>query len=409
MLKRDIERAVEAQRELLIPEEGIITRSFSKKFSPTGNHIEVISGIRRCGKSTLMKEIINREYKKVAYFNFEDSRVYGFEVNDFAKLDEVFGNEIEAYFFDEIQNVPAWEVFVRQLHDRKSKVYITGSNAALLSKELGTRLTGRNLRHELFPFSFPEFLTYYKVKNEASAFGRYLTLGGFPEYLENPNPEILQNLLKDIVFRDIAVRYGIRNTESLMNITLYMISNIGKEFSFNTLKKTFSVGSANTISDYLSWLGDTYLLYYLPRFSWSAKKVAVNPRKVYAVDSGLINANTLSFSEERGRLLENAVYMFLRQRYSTLYYFRENHECDFVAFENRKCEILIQVCEELNNDNLDREMEGLEEAMKFFDLMEGYIITRDQQDTLSRDGRIVHVVPVNQFWKEDSKIQTQTD
>ncbi|OFY49320.1 MAG: hypothetical protein A2W85_15695 [Bacteroidetes bacterium GWF2_41_31] len=398
LLKRDIESAYHAQHEQVETRQGFIERQFMHRFISAGKHIEVISGIRRCGKSTLMKQLIQARYQKTAYFNFEDSRVYGFEVNDFPKLDEVMGKDIEAYFFDEIQNVPDWEIFIRQLHDRNEKVYLTGSNATLLSKDLGTRLTGRHIRHELFPFSYEEFLTYRQIENTVDSLNRYLMQGGFPEYLETLQTEVLQNLLKDIVFRDIAIRYAIRNTASLMDISLYLLSNIGKEISFNNLRKTFSVGSANTVSDYLSWLADAYLLFFLPRFSWSAKSIAANPRKVYAIDNGLVNANTLSFSADRGRMLENAVYQYLRHQGVDLYYFRENRECDFVVFGQKKCRQLIQVCEVLDQDTLKREVEGLQEAMKFFKMTEGYILTLDQNDSLEMEGYHIRVMPVFEFF-----------
>jgi predicted AAA+ superfamily ATPase len=179
-----------------------------------------------------------------------------------------------------------------------------------------------------------------------------------------------------------------------------MLSNIGKEFSFNNLRKTFLLGSANTVSDYLSWLGDSYLLFYLPKFSWSAKSMAINPRKVYAIDNGLINANTLSFNEDRGRLLENAVFLFLKQRNFDLYYFREQSECDFVVFENKKCKMLIQVCVAVNQDNLKREMDGLQEAMTYFGLKEGYFVTLDQQDELRQNDMLVHMIPAYKFMAE---------
>ncbi|HMM10802.1 MAG TPA: ATP-binding protein [Bacteroidales bacterium] len=366
-------------------------------FQPTGNHIEVISGIRRCGKSTLMKQIMQQYHQKPAYFNFEDPRVFGFEVKDFVKLDEVIGQGVDAYFFDEIQNVPSWEVFVRQLHDRNEKVYLTGSNAMLLSKELGSRLTGRHIRHELFPFSYQEFLRYKQLDADPDSFSKYLLKGGFPEYLDTDNPEVLHNLLKDIVFRDIAIRYSIRNTSGLMDIALYLLSNIGKEFSYNKIRKTFAVGSANSVADYLSWLGDAYLLFFLPKFSWSARSIAANPRKVYAIDNGLVNANTLSFRDDRGRLLENAVFLYLRQQKNNLFYFRDQHECDFVVFENKQCKCLIQVCEQLNHDNLHRETEGLKEAMAFFRMKEGYILTLQQEDTLTLNGHTVHIMPIYKF------------
>ena len=202
------------------------------------------------------------------------------------------------------------------------------------------------------------------------------------------------NLLKDIVYRDIAIRHGIRNTGTLLDITLYMLTNIGKEFSYNNLRKVFSMGSANTASDYLSWLHDSYLLFFLPRFSYSVKNRHVNARKVYAVDNGLIRANTLSFNEDRGRLLENAAYMFLRRRYNSLFYFRENHECDFIVFENRSYKMAVQVTERLTHDNEQREIAGLLEAMDYFQLQEGYILTRDQEDTLEVKGKVVYVKPL---------------
>lgn len=221
-----------------------------KRYTPAKHHIEVVTGIRRCGKSSFLHQIRSLYYPDAAYFNFEDARIFGFEVEDFTKLDDIIGKNQTVYFFDEIQNVPSWELFIRQLHDRKCKVYVTGSNASLLSKELATRLTGRNIRLELFPFSYQEFLLLEQIGAGIISFDKYLHSGGFPEYLADKSVYILQNLLKDIAMRDIAVRYGIRNTQSLMDITLYLLSNTGKEFSYNNLRKTFSIGSTNTVVDY---------------------------------------------------------------------------------------------------------------------------------------------------------------
>jgi predicted AAA+ superfamily ATPase len=397
LLKRDIELTYQDQHELVVPRQGMIERQFMQGFNATGNHIEVISGIRRCGKSTLLRQLILAKPRTTAYFNFEDARVHGFEVSDFPKLDEVIGKNIDAYFFDEIQNVQDWEVFIRQMHDRNEKIFITGSNATLLSRELGTRLTGRHILHELFPFSYEEFLTFKQIGNNVESFKLFLVQGGFPEYLQSPEIEVLQNLLKDIVLRDVAIRHSIKNTGILMELCLYLLSNIGKEISFNNLRKIFSVGSTNTVSDYISGFADAYLLFFLPRFSWSAKSIFSNPRKVYAIDNGLVNANTLSYSADRGRLLENAVYRYLRQRKNHLYYFRENKECDFVVFEQKKCRQLIQVCEVLDHDTLKREVEGLKEAMKFFKMTEGYILTMNQKDSLETEGLTIKVMPVFEF------------
>lgn len=399
VLKSEIEAAYTKQQQILVQKPKFIARHYQLKIQLKSKHIDVLSGIRRCGKSTLLRQVMTTYKKNIAYFNFEDPRVYDFDLSDFDKLDEIMGNNKAAYFFDEIQNVKAWEIFVRHLHDRGAKIFITGSNASLLSKELGTRLTGRHLRHELFPFSYSEFLAYKKIKNTSSSFENYVEQGGFPEYLRDLNIEVLQLLLKDIVLRDIAIRYSIKNTKVLMDLTLYLLSNIGTECTYNSLRKTFEIGSTNSVSDYITWLEDAYLLYFLPRFSYKAKNIAVNARKVYAVDNGLVNANTLSFSKNKGRLLENAVYLFLRQQPYKLYYYRENKECDFVVFDKDKCKLVIQVCEEVHSDNKDREFAGLMEAMDFFKLKEGYIVTKKQSDTLKMEGKLIRLIPAVDFFE----------
>jgi len=392
VFKTDIEQAYQLQQANLLQKEGLITRTYMQKMNPTTKHVEVISGVRRCGKSTFLKQIMS-QCADIAYFNFEDSRIFGFEVGDFQKLDEVIGSGKTAYFFDEIQNVQAWEIFVRQLHDRGEKVYITGSNASLLSKELGTRLTGRYIGHELFPFSYPEYLHFKDRGNNNSSFEDYLQKGGFPEYLDSEKTEVLQSLLKDIVFRDIAIRYNIKNTRSLMDITLFLISNVGKEFTFNSIRNNFSIGSANTVSDYLAWLQDSYLFFFLPRFSWSVKASSMNPRKVYAIDNGMVNANSLSFSKDKGRLFENAVYIHLRRIYSSIFYFKEKGECDFVVFKNDQSVVLIQACLEVHGENKDRELNGLMEAMEFFKVSEGTIVTLNQTDTIVLNSKQINLIP----------------
>jgi predicted AAA+ superfamily ATPase len=398
VFKEDIEAAYDGQKRVLAKDFGLIKRDMLETFKPSSTHVEVISGIRRSGKSTLMRQIVKKYFEKVSYFNFEDSRVFGFEVGDFSKLDEVMGEEIEAYFFDEIQNVEGWEIFVRQLHERGEKVFVTGSNASLLSREMGTRLTGRYLSHEVFPFSYREYLVFLDLEDSQENFSEYLIKGGFPEFLRDQNPEILQMLLKDILFRDIAVRYGIKNTHVLMDIALFLVSNIGKEVSFNGLRKTFNVGSPTTVSDYLSWMEDSYLLFFLPRFSWSSKSISKNPKKVYCIDNGFAKSNSLSFTKDRGRLLENLVYLNLRKKYQKLFYFKDRRECDFVVFEGSECKWLIQVTENLHPDNRDREVEGLVEAIHFFEMDKGFIITLAQNDKLIIKEKRIVIQDVRSFF-----------
>ncbi|MCE2962987.1 MAG: ATP-binding protein [Chitinophagales bacterium] len=397
ILGSEIEISFKEQASRIAIQSDWIERYYLKSIVLNAEHIQIVSGVRRSGKSTLLS-LLKREYRKnIASFNFEDSRIYGFEVSDFSKLDKVIGPGVDVYFFDEIQNVPRWEIFIRQLHDRGKKIFITGSNASLLSKELGTRLTGRYISHELFPFNYSEFLVFKKKKDSTSSIESYIKMGGFPEYLKSKNIETLQYLLRDILYRDIAIRYSIKNTKSLFDIALYLMSNVGKEFTFNSLRKAFDVGSANTISDYLHWMEESYLFFYVSKFSYSKKNSSVNPRKVYGIDTGMIQANSLSYTKDKGRLLENLVFLHLRQNQLDIYYYREKKECDFVVFKDKKIVQAIQVCEEVNTDNYQRETEGLLDALEFFSLKKGIIVTKKQRDTLKIGKLTIELIPVNEF------------
>jgi hypothetical protein len=360
--------------------------------------ITIITGIRRSGKSTLMHQLIHQLDQDFAYFHFEDPRIFGFSVDDFPKLEEVLG-DTSYYFFDEIQNVPQWELFVRKLHDQGKVICITGSNASLLSKELGTRLTGRNITKELFPFNYNEYCTFYSYKQDSDSAAKFMNDGGIPLFLKTHEITYLHQLLRDILYRDIIARYGIRNGKLVEELTLFLISNIAKPYSLNGLKKTFNLGSANSVSDYVSWLEDSYLFFSLPRFSWSLKSVAVNQKKIYSIDTGFAQANSLSFSSDKGRLFENMIYLSLRRKFTDLYYFREKGECDFVVKEKEKVTQVVQACFELNSDNLQREMNGLKEAMDFFGLQEGIIVTLNQTDLFINDDKHIRVVSANDWLK----------
>ena len=364
----------------------------------------IISGIRRSGKSTFLELLKDNQKDVYAYFNFEDTRLNNFEVLDFEKLDkalkEVYGN-INIYFFDEIQNIPKWEIFVRQLLDKNKKVIITGSNASMLSKELGTRLTGRYLKQEIFPFSYQEYLSFKKEKDSLVSFNNYLSKGGFPEFLKFKKEAILQELLLNILERDIVVRYNLKNSKVLIDLTFFLISNIGKEYSFNSLKRQFNFGSVNTVSSFISYLENSYLFFSINRFDYSLKKQLVYPKKIYAIDNGLINVNSLSFSKDKGRLLENLVFISLRQRFlNNIYYYKtEKNECDFVVKEKDKIIEVVQVCYNLTIDNKEREILGLIAALKEFKLKKGIIVTLDQEDEILKDNLIIKILPYRKWIK----------
>lgn len=394
MLLRDtLKDIVAIQKEILAKQDVGVRRDLLGSVDLKSGHAVVISGIRRCGKSTALKQLM-KDSGDYHYFNFEDQRAINFEVSDFEKLDSIFDeNPAERYFFDEVQNVAGWERYVRSKLDEGKKCFITGSNASLLSKELGTKLTGRHLTYELFPMSFAEMLRLTGKMPSLSSFKEYFRKGGFPEYIKDDGNEyILQQLFSDIIQKDIVVRYGLRDVKLIENIALYLISNAGKEFSYTGLKKLFDVGSTNSVTDYVSYFEDSYLLFTIPRFSYSIRKQMVNPKKAYAIDQGLVKSNTISFSEDNGNILENIVFLQLRRKYGQIYYYKEKSECDFLVKEKNRITQAIQVCYKLDEDNKGRELRGLKDAMEQLKINRGVIITMDQEDRIGD----IDVIPV---WK----------
>ncbi len=377
-------------------------RTLLNKVDLKDYHVKIITGIRRSGKSTLLMQLL-RQVKNFNFISFEDPRLTDFEVNDFFKLEKIFqtNNESEIYFFDEIQNIKGWERFIRTLHDKKIRVVISGSNASLLSKELGTSLTGRQITYELFPFSFSGYLNFSHKDKGIKSFSEFLKSGGFPEYLDSGTQNILIQLFDDLIYRDIVVRHGIRNPKVVKELGIYLATNIGKEFSFNKLAKTFELGSVNTILSYISYFEDAYLFFTVLRFSYSVKQQAINQKKIYGIDSGLISKLSISFSKDKGRLLENMVFIELKRRAKEIHFFRNKGECDFVVSKNRQVESLIQVCYELNNDNLKRELNGLVEAMDELKVNTGLILTMDQDDQIRHGNKNIMVKPVWEWMLEN--------
>jgi predicted AAA+ superfamily ATPase len=300
-------------------------------------------------------------------------------------------------FFDEIQIVDRWETYVRQKLDEGCRIVITGSNASLLSRELGTKLTGRQITKELFPFSYSEFCAYRDAAPSADATRDYMATGGFPEYVKSGLEEIMHHLFEDILVRDIAVRYGVRDVRTLQRLALYLVSNVGRLITGNRLKTMFEAGSTSTMMDYLSYFEYTYLFHFVPKFSYSLRKQLINPRKVYAIDTGLVNANSGSFTDDFGSVFENLVFLHLRRNYKEIYYFSEKSECDFVVSEKGTVRQVVQVCYDLNHDNMDRELKGLFEAMTHFSLKEGTLVTFNQTDEIERNGMRARIVPAHQY------------
>jgi predicted AAA+ superfamily ATPase len=404
VLKSVLREVIESQLDFLEHQELGTERLKTGFLVKAESHITVVAGIRRCGKSTMLRQIMNKkpDVPKI-FINFEDARLSNFDVADFQKLLEVVNENYphaECYF-DEIQNVNEWERLIRPLHDAGKCIYITGSNASLLSSELGTRLTGRYLLSRLYPFSYSEFLHFFQTEAGNKSFEEYLFLGGFPDYLKSKNPEILHQLFNDILVRDISVRYGVKDQRLLQQLGVYMLSNAGKEFSYHSLRKTFQIGSVNTVVNYINYFENSFLLFQVPLMSWSLKKQIANPKKIYVCDNGLIKNISLSFSEDRGRLLENIVFMMLKNAGKEIYYFRETNECDFVYKDGNKFQGAIQVCFQLTTENFERESKGLLDAMEILNFSEGYILTMDETDCFVFDDKTIYVKPVWKWYLEN--------
>jgi predicted AAA+ superfamily ATPase len=381
-------------------------------------HALVIAGLRRAGKSTLLLQLIKNEYNwDVYYFNLEDERLVGFTVQDFNTLHELMielYGERTIFFLDEIQNIPEWERFVRRLQKEKFKFIITGSNASLFSKELGTKLTGRYVQIELLPYSFKEFLNYYQVKyNENSflitserallkkQFNEYMQFGGIPEYVTYRLPHILTTLYENIIYKDIIVRYEIHAVRAFRELALYLISNIGTLISYTKLKNALNLGSVNTVKNYLHYLENSYLILTIGSYAYSILQQTISQKKVYAIDTGLIHAMSIQFSRNTGKYLENIVYLELRRRYELIFYYRtaKNLEVDFLVQEGKKIIQLIQVCESLTNGKTrQRELTALTTAMIELGIKKGLILTLDDTETIDLpQHQVVTVMPVYQW------------
>lgn len=378
-----------------------------------GREVVVISGVRRCGKSTLLHQIRSSRDEKDFYLNFDDERLIHFKVEHFQVLHELFielfGDQ-KSFYFDEIQNIEGWERFVRRLYDHGCKVYLTGSNARMLSRELGTHLTGRYIQLELYPFSFREFLAYRRIEPEepelsstagrariARLFKDYLVQGGFPLYLENKSELFLKSLYESILYRDVMVRNNLTHERELLELVYYLASNLAALSSNNALTKITGIKNATTIKNYIDFIQDSYLLFQVSKYDPSLNKQIQNPRKTYFIDNALVLKLGFSFSPQWGRLLENLVFLELMRRGLEIYYHRGSAECDFVVRRENRITEVIQSCYQFEEPGVaEREIRGITEAMDHYRLQHGTIITTDKEGQIEMPGKTIRIVLV---WK----------
>lgn len=381
-----------------------------------------VYGPRRVGKTFYFYQIISSLLSRVAkersvFINLEDERLLPLGIQEMHLLEEAYyelypKNRHKAVylFLDEIQEVDGWERFVRRLEEsRKFRIFLTGSSAKLMSREIFTSLRGRTLSYRLLPLSFKEFLKFkgldydphvvkysgirFEIKN---AFSEYLEWGGYPEVTKSQvdiKHEILKNYFEMIVFRDLVERYSVRNSELMKQVLKYLLTNISNLFSVNGFYHSLEERlrpSRETLQEYLSHILETETIFLVPKFSYSRKVQEKNPKKVYCLDHGLRRVSAFLFSKDLGRLAENIVFLELFRRGYELYYWKDEKEVDFIA---KKGEHSLAINVSYQDDILEREMKGF--GLEFDRL---YLITKDRDEEI--DG--INVTPLWQWLLGDN-------
>ena len=354
--------------------------------------IKVIIGPRRAGKSFFAIHFLRR-HGLFGYVNFDDERLV--ETKDY---DEILANVDSIYsspkylLFDEIQNLPKWELFVNRLQRQGYNLVLTGSNSNLLSRELATHLTGRHLPIHIFPFSFAEIMqsenrelasTEIKAKLE-----EYVLQGGYPEpFIKHMDQkEYLRTLFTSVIFKDIVKRHRIRYAKGLENLATYLLSNIAKEFSYTNLSQVTQCRGIHTVEKYISYLEETFLFFTISRFSFKAREQMRSNKKIYCIDNGFITAMAFSVSADNGRRYENAVAIELKKQelageLSSLHYWKnpQQEEVDFVIRKGTEIKQLVQVCYELNQETKKREIRALLKASRELGCDELLVINSDYE------------------------------
>jgi len=398
-----------------IQQNNLYPREIVDKIDLTSKEVIDIIGVRRSGKSSVLKLIIGKigQKKDCLYINFEDPFFVKYDQAQIIEelietYKEYFSTNLKYLFFDEIQNIKNWEKAIRKLRDgSKYKIFVTGSSSKLLSQELSTLLSGRHLSYQLFPLSYKEYLAFnnltidnkkdliLKEKKLLRLFDSYLAVGGFPEIAIGGKQELIKQYYADIIEKDIIRRFDIRQKDILEKMGIFIISNAAKIVSSASLKNTYKI-SFEMVSNYLEYLKESFLVFELPQFSYSLKSQQKSLKKFYAIDPGLANAVSFRFSEDKGRLLENCVFLELKRRKQEIYYYKtaNGNEVDFLIKQG-KSPLLIQVSWSLaDNKTKQREIRSLVKAMKELKTNKAIILTYNSQGELKLNNKKISIMPV---------------
>jgi predicted AAA+ superfamily ATPase len=410
--------------------------------------IIAIVGPRRSGKTYLLFLLIKKLLSKnispeqIVYINFEDPRILPCDAKGIELILEAYrelyperGREKNYFFFDEIHNVKDWEIGIRRIHDTKRfQIYLTGSSSKLMSKEIATQLRGRAIRFEIFPFSFREICSAkgIKIKRDTAYsmerfsinkyLDEYLTMGGFPEIVLEENQDLRMRILKEYIetmfFRDLVERYHIKNQPLLRELMKFLATNTANIFSLNAffrwIKSTYPL-TKRTLLNYISYLEDTGLFFLVRKFSYSLKEQALRPRKCYIIDNGLRSAYGFKFSEDRGKNLENAVFIELQHRkarnpLTEIFYWQDHkkREVDFVIMQGRGIRELIQVCDRIDDFGVkERETRALTNASEELRCDNLSVITFDYEKEENINSKKVIFKPLWKWLIEEAADERQ--
>ncbi len=375
-------------------------------------NILLVAGARRAGKSVFAQQLLRG--RSHACLNFDDERLAGMKTDDLNRVLEAFYSlygSFDTLIFDEIQNVPGWELFVNRLQ-RGNKVVITGSNATLMSAELATRLTGRHIDFALYPFSFREYLAHKAfapnstTKDAAktkSLLADYMKTGGFPEAQKFGNRFLLR-LYEDVILRDVVGRFPVKFVAAFKELANLLMSNVGCEVTYTRLRKLLGIKSVHTVRNYMEHLESSLLILRLERFSPRLKERMLAPKKVYAVDSGLANAVVCSATPNLGRQMENVVFVELLRHKAgdpriEVFYWRNHQqkEVDFVLTEGGRATQLVQVSYSLDEiERKDREIHSLLKAASEFKCRNLLFVTWEHEGQEKAGSARIDFVPL---WK----------
>lgn len=425
MLKKVILRQKQEREQLLF--DTFITRTKSKFAQKWLNSklIKVILGPRRAGKSVFAFMLLKNQ--SFMYFNFDDELLEqsgDFNTNDLIKeLHAVYGST-KTIFFDEIQNLPKWELFVNRLQREGYNLILTGSNARLLSKELATALTGRHMPIEILPFNFQEYLQARKhnIDSEFSVLPQqqgelmrhaenYMKQGGFPEIVVNKldGDGYLDVLLDAILFKDIVKRHQVKLSSQIASLSSYLINNFSGLYSLRRIQNILGFKSVTTTEKFTSYLEEAYIIFSLLRYSAKAGERVRSPKKVYVVDNGFVSAKAVQHSPDMGKLMENLIFTELvkkgkKPNFDLFYYkTRNDREIDFLIKKGSRVDELIQVVYQTQDAKIrDREEKALFEAVGELKVDKLTLITWDEKREIQKDGLIIKVVPLFEWLMKDN-------